>query len=225
MFKFEVNGKIYNFEGNSSEESDKLAKKLAKDLAIRYINDFKYRKYVDERLQELKKYDYAGRKKIDIKSINDWKIIKYLSTGMYGATYIVSKNGIKEYVMKTFHTKKGSRSPKAVEKECKITTLAGEIGVGPKVIECSSKDPQYIVMEKLDGPTVQEKYGTFSRYEMPATDLKKLEEKIKILDNNHIKHNDLHLGNVLYHKDKLYIIDYGMSNIVKSKVRNDIKNG
>jgi hypothetical protein len=164
-FIFEINGKTYDFKKymKDGKDPDKLAKKLAKHLATRYINDSNYRKYVDERLEELEKYDYAGRKKIDAKSINDWNIIKYLSTGMYGATYIVSKNGTKEYVMKTFHTKKGSRSPKAVEKECKITTLAGEIGVGPKVIECSSKEPQYIVMEKLDGPSVQQKYGTLSR--------------------------------------------------------------
>lgn len=221
-FNFQVNGKKYNFDDVYDKEKIlKLAKKMSKDIAKRYTSDSTYRKYVDDRFNQLEKYD-RGRKKLDVTDINGWKIVKFLSSGMYGATYIVSKGG-KEYVMKTFHTKK--RSPKAVEKECNITKLAGELGVGPKVIECSSNVPQYIVMKKLDGPSVQVKNGSLSKVLMPPSDLRKLEEKMKILDAHHIKHNDLHLGNVLYHKGELYVIDYGMSNIVKAKVMNQIKKG
>lgn len=201
----------------------KLALKLAKDIQSKYLANSNYRKYVEERLDKLKNYDSLGRKTtMDIKNVGDFKVIKYLSTGLYGATYIVSKKG-KEYVMKTFHTKTGKRSPKAVEKECNIAKLAGDLGVGPKVIECQSTGkPQYIVMEKLDGPTVWNKYGDLLN--MPESDFKQFQKLKKILDDSHIKHNDLHLGNVMYHKSRLYIIDYGMANIVKNKVKNIIKN-
>lgn len=219
-YNYIINGKKYNFLENNIRFSKKLGKEMAKDIATRYINDSEYRKYIDERLERDNQYDFKGRKiNTDIKSIGKWKVIKYLSTGTFGATYIVTKK-TKEYVLKTFHTKKGVRSQKAVEKECNITKLAGKLGVGPKVIDCSSNIPQYIVMEKLDGPSIGERYSKY--IDIPKSDLEKLQKKIKILDSNHIKHNDIHLGNVLYHKDRVYIIDYGMANIVKAKVTNKI---
>ena len=219
-YDFIINKKIYSFQGHDDPKT--VMKKIAADIATRYVQDKEYKKYVDSRLAKIADYDFMGRKKsLEHDSVNGWKIVEYLSTGYFGATYIVSKNGI-NYVMKTFHTKAGKRSPKAVEKECQISRLAGEIGVGPKVLDCSStSDPQYIVMEKLEGPTMKEKYGVYQK--VPITEISRLEKRIEILDQNHIKHNDIHIGNVMYHKGKIYIIDYGQANIVKAFSRNNIK--
>jgi predicted Ser/Thr protein kinase len=208
------------FEQKTYKESDIF--KLSKHIAKKYVKNTMYRNYVDTRLEKLKGYDYMGRKtNMEKKVINGWNVLGYLSTGLFGATYIVSKNGGKEYIMKTFHTKSGKRAPSAVEKECRISKLAGELGVGPKVIECqSTSSPQYIVMQKLEGPLLSE-YESY--YDIPMEDIRKFEKAMAILDQNKIKHNDLHLGNVMYHKDKIYIIDYGKANIVKSKVKNNIK--
>lgn len=218
--KVEYDDKLRKLAGEKTSV-ETLAEEFAFDIAFKDVNDKKYFEYVDNRFREESKYDFMGRKKeLDVSEINGWKIVKYLSTGVYGAVYIVSKNG-KEAVLKTFHGKK--KTQKSIEKECTISKIAGELGIAPKILECGTKPPtkndktlQYIVMEKLEGQTVYEKY----KKNVPEIVMKQIQKLINILDDNHIKHNDLHLNNIMFHRDKPYIIDYGLANIIKGKTKN-----
>jgi tRNA A-37 threonylcarbamoyl transferase component Bud32 len=217
----EFGGKVYDF--TNSSDPKKLGEKFAKNIAKLYTSKPSYRKYVDERLKKIQDYDFAGRKIEVINSIGSWQVKEYLSTGLFGATYVVTKKGDKkEYILKTFHTEKGSRSPKAVDKECEIARKAGEIGAGPKVIDCNSdpkKSKQYIVMQKLSGPLLG-KYMADDDAVLDEKYLKSFKKALKLLNENHIRHNDLHPDNVMIDGNRIYIIDYGRSNIVKGKVAN-----
>lgn len=84
-------------------------------------------------------------------------------------------------------------------------------------------------MEKLEGPTLfhymaklfpNEKIKTTEA--IPESVMKQINKILKILDDNHIKHNDLHLSNIMFDKGKPYIIDYGLANIIKGKVKNEL---
>jgi len=113
----------------------------------------------------------------------------------------------KNMVSKVFNENKSSNQ---IRKEYEFMEKAYKLGISPRPFSVNYKDTKYILMEKLDHTLFEEikKTGKLST--------KRQHEIIKILhllDTHRIFHGDVSPLNFMVKKskDKLYIIDFGMS--------------
>ena len=137
-----------------------------------------------------------------------FKIQKLGEKGKEGTTFLVVDKKGKEYAMKTF---KKTKSSKNIEKEYKLQKKAYKVGVAPKPIECN-KDEKWIVMEKMDNHL----YDNIKK--LNKNQQERILEIFKELDRAKVFHNDANLQNYMVKKGKIYLIDYGMSKNINSKL-------
>ena len=148
---------------------------------------------------------------------------KYINLGQLGdkgkdgRTFLVKKSrSSKEYAMKTFRKNK---STKQFENEVNLQKKASSKGLSPKIVDFSVED-KYIVMEKMERDLldiIQKQNG-----KLKLTQEKQLIEIYKELDKIGVFHGDSNSLNIMEKlcsdgKRKLYIIDFGFSNMIDDK--------
>jgi len=159
--------------------------------------------------RKLKKYEKHKKK-----HINKFEKIKKLgNNGKDGITYLViEKKTEKYYAMKTF---KKNKSGKKILDEYEMQKIASEFNIAPKVYEVDIVD-NYIIMEKMDCHLLEKM--TKRDGKLTKTEQKEIIRIFKTLDNAKIFHADVNILNYMYKKNKLYIIDFGMSKKIDSKL-------
>ena len=141
------------------------------------------------------------------------KIERLGEPGKEGIAYLVVDKNMNEYAMKTFRVQKSSER---LEQEAALQAKAAEAGVSPRVIETDTVS-KYIVMEKMDRHLVDV-------MKKQNGDLKKSQQKaiiklFKKLDDAGVFHGDANILNYMYRGKDLYMIDFGMSKEITSKLQ------
>jgi len=155
-----------------------------------------FKEYEDYRANITKTYDCKG---------------KIGNSGKEGVTYLVKKDG-KEYAMKTF---KNSKSSKNITKESEFQKIASKAGISPNVYEVNIID-NYIVMDKMDKhliDVIKEQGGVLTEIQQ-----RQIINIFKKLDEIKIFHGDSNILNYMCKGQLIYMIDYGMSKYIDSKL-------
>lgn len=184
------------------------------------ISDIKkYATYLDLDLKKNKKeliLDITNALKTFEKYKNSqelkYKKIKQLgNTGKEGTTYLVKKNN-NEYAMKTF---KLSKSSESIETEAYLQSLASKQGISPYIKEVDTI-LNFIVMEKMDFHLIdimKKQDGNLNKNQQ-----NNIIDIFKKLDIAKVFHGDANILNYMCFDNKIYIIDFGMSKKITSKL-------
>lgn len=136
---------------------------------------------------------------------------KIIQRGAESILYLKDNFLIKDRIKKSYRHEEIDKLKRKypTRKEAKLLKKAQSLGVNvPEVYSVDDKKMQ-VKMEFLDGPTIKEVIET-----LPASKRKQLcksiGEQIAILHNNDIIHNDLTTSNMLFYKNKIYFIDFGL---------------
>jgi predicted Ser/Thr protein kinase len=165
-----------------------------KELLDEIIKCFK--EYEEYKKDIIKKYDCRG---------------KIGNTGKDGITYLVKKNGV-EYAMKTFRDRKSVNS---ITKESQFQKNASMVGISPKIYEVNLVD-NYIVMDKMDRhlvDVIKEQGGILNEMQQ-----RQIINIFKKLDEIKIFHGDSNILNYMCKGQLIYMIDFGMSKAIDSKM-------
>jgi tRNA A-37 threonylcarbamoyl transferase component Bud32 len=148
-----------------------------------------------------------------------YEIIKQLGDkGKEGITYLVKDRttGL-EYAMKTFNKRKSIEN---IKKESELQKKSYEKGISPKVIDVDTVS-NYIVMEKMD----EHLFDVMKRQKGNLTESqqKQLMDIFIKLDEANVFHGDSNILNYMLKKNKIYIIDFGMSKSIDEKFKRKLK--
>lgn len=157
------------------------------------------------------------------KKINDWIILSSLDSGGSGEVYIVKKeNSEKEYVLKQLKNIKNGRLERFNNEIAILNSLKGQNGIVTIIDDYLSskyedKEKWYVVEKGITLKKILE----IKEKEEPTPEffLKWIFEKyIELLDtlnqlnDKGIYHRDIKPENIVYIKEKLVFIDFGISN-------------
>ncbi len=155
-----------------------------------------------------------------------YKFVKKLNSGMYGTTYLVKHNNNNKAIKiqninvgKNWSMKAICNQLSELLKEVFLLEKSSNIKVSPKIYDkymCFHKKSEtlsfYIVMEYIDGITLEDFLKKKLGSVLNKKDKSTLLNMVKKLHKENIIHNDLHAGNIMVTKNhKFYIIDFGMS--------------
>ncbi|MFH1669139.1 MAG: KEOPS complex kinase/ATPase Bud32 [Candidatus Woesearchaeota archaeon] len=143
---------------------------------------------------------------------------KKLAQGAEAIIYEDEGSIVKDRFEKTYrHPELDRRLRKSrTRREAKVLTKLSDIGIAaPGLIEMDDKDMK-IKMDLVPGDTVKtvidnlESSGDVDGYIMIC---KEMGEKVAVLHNNGIVHQDLTTSNMIFHaeKKKIFLIDFGLS--------------
>ena len=131
--------------------------------------------------------------------------------GKDAVTWQVNTGGSKKLALKQFKKRK---SVKKIRKEVELQTLASDAGIAP-VIHYVDYEKRYIVMDKLDKHLVDVGSDMF----ISNDSQRQLVNLYKKLDDIGIYHGDPNPLNYMFKRKKLYVIDFGMSSAIDSKLK------
>jgi tRNA A-37 threonylcarbamoyl transferase component Bud32 len=130
--------------------------------------------------------------------------------GKDAVTWQVNMGG-KKFALKQF---KPQKSEKKIRKEVELQTLAANAGIAPKIHDVDY-DRKYIVMDKLDKHLVE-----VGSDKLVADDSQRqLVNLYNKLDDIGVFHGDPNPLNYMFKRKKLYVIDFGMSSVIDSKLK------
>jgi len=181
-------------------------KKIAKDMGLQGRRS--KGEYVNDISDALKEYETYKTKKIDKYT----KIRQLGVKGKEGTTYLVKDKKDRELAMKTFRKTKSSITLKT---EYTLQKKASKAGISPRVVEYDHVS-KYIVMEKMDEhlmDVMKKHQGNLSK-----THQLRIIEIFKKLDEVGVFHGDSNMMNYMLKNKKLYIIDFGFSKEINSKL-------
>lgn len=133
--------------------------------------------------------------------------------GKEGTTYLVTDSHGKEYAMKTFRkTKSSSR----LHKEYSLQRKAAKAGVAPRVYDYDTVG-KWILMEKMDKHLHEQIEG--EKGVLHKKQQLRLLEIFKKLDEAGVFHNDANICNYMIKDGEIYLIDYGFSKEITTKLK------
>jgi tRNA A-37 threonylcarbamoyl transferase component Bud32 len=139
------------------------------------------------------------------------KIQQLGNEGKDAITYLVKTPKNQIYAMKTYKIKKNVD----IEKEAYLQSLAIKQGISPKIKEVDTV-LNFIIMEKMDGhlhEIMKKQDGNLTKsQQINIIDI------FKKLDSAKVFHGDANILNYMYLGNKIYIIDFGMSQIIDSSL-------
>lgn len=186
-------------------------KNVAEDMGISIPK--KKNELIDNILICFKQYEDYKKDKLD-----KYKKLEQIgNTGKEGVTYLVKTNGGRYFAMKTF---KKTKSSERLRQEADLQQIASKFGIAPKVIDIDTVS-KYIVMEKMDKHLVdvmKEQNGDLTEEQQ-----KQIIHIFKKLDEAKVFHGDSNILNYMYKKNKLYMIDFGMSKKIDDKLIKKLK--
>lgn len=186
-------------EKNSSSNSTRISKSIKnKQVGATPPSDSQKQKHISS----------ASTKKQSKKNPN-FEIIQQLGKGKEGTTYLVQDPKTStRYAMKTF---KKQKSISRLNTEVELQKLAATIGVAPNVHYVNDSE-RFFVMDRLDThliDIIRKNDGLLpSKYQTSILNVFRKLDKIKVF------HGDANIMNYMIHKNKLYMIDYGMSKAI-----------
>lgn len=130
--------------------------------------------------------------------------------GKDAVTWRVEMGG-KRFALKQFKPRK---SENKIRKEVELQTLAAEYGIAPKIHDVDYKR-KYIVMDKLDKHLIE----VGSDKLLSDDSQHQLVNLYSKLDDIGVFHGDPNPLNYMFKRKKLYVIDFGMSTVINSKLR------
>lgn len=139
------------------------------------------------------------------------------TTGKDAKTFSVVDKNNNEYAMKVF---KPSKPSKEILKEVSLQKKCARLGISPRIIDYDS-DKKYIVMEKMDVHLAQiifDKHGMLSESQQMQ-----LIHIFKMLDTAGVFHGDANPMNYMLKNKKMYIIDFGYSKPITTKLIGELK--
>lgn len=152
----------------------------------------------------------------NVKKIDAYKIIGKIGQGDYGIVFLVEKNNVK-YALKI-------SSKETIDYEYKINNVfeKNKPMCIPNVYEKGKyKKYYYLVMEYVEGYTMERFFYLCSKKNITINEecvIKIIYHIIKCVDYLHSKdiiHMDLNMGNIIFNKSQLKIIDFGVSCYLK----------
>ena len=138
--------------------------------------------------------------------IQPYMPIQFLDRGFQGNVYTTCKAADCRFVLKTII----SKTPDEFKDFGSVSEKAGILGVGPKVHvygKCRLNNGQYVhyaVMDKLSGPSLEDKFPYV------RNDIKRALNLYAYLFQRGIAQSDLKGSNVMMNNGRMYIIDYGL---------------
>jgi len=162
-------------------------------------------------------YELIEKYKLNLcEEVKKYNILDYGST----ATIYINK-GKPEFIIKEIYLEKD------VLVSNKLRELSNNIFINedeelrkltPEFIGFDLCETKLLLKFKYIGPSLKE---TITKLSVEKINLIKetVEKNIEIFNSKGIIHNDLHLGNIFYYKDKVYIGDWGK--IINSKIKSD----
>ncbi len=150
-----------------------------------------------------------------VKEIAPWYPSRILGAGGQGVVFEVCKKHNECVAVVKISQKllpKSQSEPQS--NEGFIASKAGKLGIGPIIYQwgrCKNKTKQnvvtdFIVMEKLSGPTLEASYPYKSEDIIAALNL-----YYNLLVNHNILHRDFKASNLMFNENRLYLIDYGVA--------------
>lgn len=127
---------------------------------------------------------------------DNYKISNILGGGIDGTVYNAkSKN--KDVVIKIYSSYLPKQWPSIYNNESKLSKKAGDLGLGPKVLDYFLDKDRYphIVFEKIIGITLQEYFDAFGFIDKKLYN--KVLKKINYMHENNIYHGDLQPQNIM----------------------------
>jgi serine/threonine protein kinase len=161
-----------------------------------------------------------------------------IGKGYSGNIYKNTNNSVLKVISLNKRYTPNSRVSQKIETELKITKLAGQLEIGPKVFDdfmcCDlNKECYYgLYIEYIPGLTLCEYIRNNKNEKDYKSNRKKimkiLDKKLKIMYKNNIIHGDLHDDNILIKMNNtnntpedVYIIDFGKSSVFNPKESKD----
>lgn len=132
--------------------------------------------------------------------------------GKEGTTYLVKSPNGHTYAMKTFRK---TKSEDRLIKEARLQNIASLYNISPRIVDINPSE-KYIVMEKMDKhllDDMKEQHGNLTENQQ-----KQLVEIFKKLDEAKVFHGDSNILNYMLYKNKIYMIDFGMSKPIDNKL-------
>lgn len=222
MTDTQVKKKIGEFHGYSLFRDDNIDLKWKmKELMI--LNALIYNEIFIKRNVKNTTY-FTSKSKNKDKCFNQYKKLRELGRGEEGIAYLASKKEEK-YVVKVIDIE-GINFLQKSKDEIKISKKMGDLGIGPYIYDayfCKIKGElkAFIVQEFMKGGD----YETWTENGNVATPKmkKQLKEKLKLMHENGIYHNDLHTMNVFVqiknNKPELFFGDFGRATTLDSLIK------
>lgn len=190
-------------EKNSSAKSNRISQsiKTKQATAVTFTSS--------ESPKQSNKISSSSTKEKASKKIPKFEILQQLGKGKEGTTYLVQDPKTStRYAMKTF---KKQKSISRLNVEVELQKIAATIGVAPEVHYVNDSE-RFFVMDKLDThliDIIRKNDGL-----LPAKYQTAILNVFRKLDKAKVFHGDANIMNYMIHKNKLYMIDYGMSKAI-----------
>lgn len=133
---------------------------------------------------------------------------RYLNSGKFGAVYNTDGGVIKVT---------SSKDIDGLTNEYNVSILAGENGIGPKIIKTKSGFVEHnglyylkLHMEKMDQTLLNYKKQNNIN---GTTIFKEIQQKVSLLHSLGYCHNDIHVKNIMTKNGNWYLIDFGKSTV------------
>lgn len=136
--------------------------------------------------------------------------MKILQKGAEATIYLNKNKIIKQREKKLYRIQQIDldKTKYPTRREAKILTDAKGFGVNVPTVFLVDESSFCLEIEFLKGKTLKDDYD---RLKNKRDILKEFGRQIAILHNHDIIHGDLTTSNVILHKDKVYLIDFGLS--------------
>lgn len=151
------------------------------------------------------------------REIEGYTILKCVSIGTYGVTYLVKHDSMEEEIVLKHIRKSRNKEPKVIhffENEMNILSEIHHPHI-PRFIQRFYVDDQpFYCMEYIEGETLEAlifQHGYTFTLNQSLYILRKLVEVVSHLHSNNMIHRDIRLPNVLYINGNPYLIDFGQA--------------
>jgi len=148
--------------------------------------------------------------------ILEWDVDKKVGEGTRGKVFGVCRAGNCEYTMKVQGLVKG-HSNKIFRKEVRALAELQGTGIVPKLYASWTCDGNgYIIMEKLERCRIPNTSGKRKKF------VDKVLNILKVSHTNGWLHNDMHMGNIMCKRGKIFLIDYGGPAIHRNNIDDNL---
>lgn len=150
-----------------------------------------------------------------------YEIIRELGMGSYGITYVAfDRQTNNQVVIKQMRTMRKKRTKESLLREAAILQHLSHPQIPSLYDTFSERGVLHLVMEYIDGETVESLIFDAKKTYMEQEALALLQRVLKIVQFIHEKgivHRDLRIPNILLQNDRVYIIDFGLARFLGEK--------
>jgi len=145
--------------------------------------------------------------------IGEYTVLKVIGEGRYGICYLACK-GTHEYIIKQLKKEAMRKSKRVDDFEAEILGSLDHDRIPRLVATISTTGFNGYVLEYKEGKTFEELIYTekliFDRKEILAIG-HQIVQILKYLHYRGVVHRDIRVPNTIYHKGKVYVVDFGLS--------------